>query len=298
MTGVYTRVTAEIIAALERGVVPWHQPWTTTNAPPMNLVSRRPYRGINAVTTWAAQYASPWWLSWLQIQHLGGHVRRGEKGSVIVFFKRRHSRGQGLATEEGFDQQEPHDTYRFPFIVRYTHVWNVEQTEGLDAQVPVVARPSIAADAQAEAVLAAWAQRPGMQYGSSRACYNPSRDLVQMPDRQWFESTSAYYGVLWHECVHATGHVSRLGRFTPDTRCAPFGSVDYSFEELIAELGAAFLCGHLGLASRIESHAAYIEHWLTVFRANTRVLVQAATQAQRAVDLILGVTGTSPDAVS
>lgn len=284
----YDVVTQRIIDALERGVVPWHRPWTVSRQPPANLISRRPYRGINALVTWLMQRGSPWWLTFHQAKQLGGTIRKGEHGVPIMFFKL-------LDRDQPVDDQTTdatsarrRDRRGIPFV-RHTVVFNATQTEGLDHLLPLDHDEApVLPDQAAEALMDAWRQAPRIDFGFNHAQYLPRQDRITMPSRQQFESTSAYYGTLLHECAHATGHRSRLGRFTPETELAPFGSPDYSREELIAELASAFLRAEVGLAMEIDSSAAYIAHWLTVLRGDRRQLIQVAADAQRAADHICG----------
>jgi len=289
---VYETITQRIIMALERGVVPWHRPWTTCSAPPANLVSRRPYRGINALVTQSAGYASPWWLSFRQVQTHGGRVRKGEHGTPIVFFKPLDgTSGNPIADDNDVASEAlaSRRHVRAP-LLRYTHVFNLVQTEGVDsASVPHVPTSSVPSEINAEALLEAWSQAPRIQWGFNCAAYAPRIDLVKMPPRDHFSTAAKYYGTLFHECAHATGHPSRLGRFTLETTLPSFGSPDYSKEELIAEMAAAFICGELGLDSEIESSAAYVGNWLKALSDDRRLLVQAAADAQRAADCIHGL---------
>jgi antirestriction protein ArdC len=297
-TSVYEAVTRGILDLLERGIVPWHRPWTTCASPPANMVSRRPYRGINSLTTRCVGYASPWWISFRQIHVLGGCVRKGEHGIPILFFK--PTEGMSQEPRDHTITADDHVELRrgqAP-LIRYTHVFNLLQTEGIDQRfVPDPPAAAIAPDDRAETILSAWEQAPQVQIGFDRADYSPPLDVVRMPPRDRFETPAAYYATLWHECAHATGHPTRLGRFSVDARLAPFGSCDYSKEELIAEMTAAFICGELGFHAEIESSAAYVDHWLHVLRADRRLLIQVAADAQRAADCIHGLTN-APQRVS
>jgi antirestriction protein ArdC len=288
MSYVYERVTQSILHALDRGVVPWRRPWTVTAAPPANLLTHRPYRGINAVVTWFGGYESPYWVTWLQAEQLGGRIKKGERGTPIMFFRLMDDNGRfpsdSVECEDHVDDdQKASSPGKRRALVRYTHVWNVMQTERLDGHVPSGEKPCLPPDDRAEEVLSAWGDRPRTLHGYRQASYDPRADVIRMPPRDSFSSVAGYYSTRFHEATHATGHPSRLARFDLDAPLPPFGSEDYSREELIAELGAAFLSGTVGLGVdvEVESSACYIAHWLKVLKEDRRFLVKAASQAQR-----------------
>lgn len=275
-TDVYQIITDRIIQLLQSGTVPWHKPWKGANEWPRNLISRKEYRGINTFLLHAAGYASPYWLSFKQIQSRGGRVRKGERSFPVVFWK--------LFKEEGNETAKP-----IPFL-RYYNVWNVEQCDGLT--FPVNASASSQGEfeplAQCERVVSDMPKRPAINHSSSRAGYCPLRDEVTMPKSEAFESSESYYCTLFHELAHATGHSCRLSRkgVTDPIR---FGSDPYSKEELVAEMAAAFLCGHCAIENKtIEQSAGYIDHWLASLKDDRKLVVQAAAQAQKACDFILG----------
>lgn len=280
----YQEVTDQLIAALESGTVPWSRPWRTAG-PVRNAVSDKPYRGINAVllgyATLAAGYTDSRWLTYRQARSLGGHVRRGEKGRRIVFWR--------MIDAKGGDDHEDSDGERkrkIPLARTYV-VFNVEQCEDLELLKPLQLDDStIAADEQCEAIVAGYlAGGPTLEHRGERASYNPRTDTVRMPPRQRFESSAAYYSVLFHELTHSTGHRSRLDRGL----CTDFGSDSYSREELTAEIGAAMLCGAAGIDSEttVQRSVAYLRSWIDALRGDKRLAVTAAARAQKAVDFIL-----------
>jgi antirestriction protein ArdC len=278
-TNIYDQVTERITALLEKGTVPWRKPWTAQTGLPCNLTTRKPYRGINAFLLHAMHYESPFWLTYRQAVELGGHVRKGEKSCPVIFWKQ-------LERED----KETGDKEKIPMI-RFYYVFNVAQCEGLKAA------PSSAATAPSkpDEIIAAMPQRPEIKHGMAKAFYSHSADTVSMPDRARFEKDAGYFGTLFHELVHATGHASRLNRPTL-TESAGFGSNPYCKEELIAEMGAAFLCGQAGIGETIlENSAAYVQNWLEQLHNDKKLIVQAAGQAQRAADFVLGVTHTHTD---
>lgn len=257
--------------------MPWRKPWTVQTGLPRNLISKKPYRGINTFLLHAMHYESPFWLTYRQAMELGGHVRKGEKSCPVIFWKQLEHEDKQTGEKE-----------KIP-MMRFYFVFNVAQCEGLkNAPAPVTETPTSAP----EEIIAAMPQRPEIKHGMTAAFYSPSADTVSMPDRARFEKDAGYFGTLFHELVHSTGHASRLNRPTL-TESAGFGSNPYCKEELIAEMGAAFLCGHAGIGETIlENSAAYVQNWLEQLQNDKKLIVQAAGQAQRAADFILGVTHT------
>lgn len=290
-SSVYQIITDRIVSLLEQGTVPWQQPWSEARDekgnPVMaqNLVSRKPYRGVNAFLLSAMGYQSPFWLTFKQAQDLGGHVRKGEKACPVVFWK-------WLETEElnenGKAKQVP--------MLRYYSAFNVAQCEDIpESKIPALSANTREHEpvSEAERIVSAMPKRPEIKHGGARACYWPSWDRVDMPERGTFGTVQDYYSVLFHELTHATGHESRLARkgvAGTDGEWSAFGSTPYAKEELVAEMGAAFLCGHAGIVERtIDNSAAYLANWLERLRNDNRLVVTAAAQAQKAADFILGV---------
>lgn len=283
---VYSLVTDKIISALEAGTVPWQKPWAAAGGMPRNLASRRPYRGMNVLLLSLGQpYLSPWWLTYKQAQELGGNVRKGERSSIVTFWKSPESTA---ATDPEAVPAQPTAERRAP-ILRSYHVFNVEQCEGIAAPPSDEFKPKEHEPiAQCEAIVSTMPRRPMIQRDPRRAYYAPSLDFVAIPDLSQFESPEGYYATLFHELIHSTGHASRLARSNVGAP-APFGTGDYSKEELVAEFGAAFLCGHAGIfPSTADSQASYIDGWLSVLKKDKRLLPIAAAQAQRAADFVLG----------
>jgi antirestriction protein ArdC len=286
----YDRITASIIAALEKGSGPWHQPWTAGDRParPAARVRPRrhngePYRGINVLMLWAAAsaagYASTYWMTYRQAVELDAHVRKGEKGELVVFASTFTRTGTDAAT--GQDTEE-----NIPFLKGYT-VFNAEQIEGLPERfhpVPaaVAAPPILERLPRADAFFTALGA--DIRHGGDKAFYSPATDHIQMPAFGAFRDADAYYGTLAHECVHWTKEPSRLNR---DFGRKRWGDHGYATEELVAELGAAFVAADLGLASEPRSdHASYIASWLEVLQGDKRAIFTAASHAQRAADYL------------
>lgn len=285
---IYSRITNQIIAALEQGVKPWTQPWNAAHA--AGHVSRplrhngQPYGGINVLTLWASamsgSFSAPIWMTFRQAIELGGHVRKGEKGSPVVY--------ANTITRAETDEATGDDIERtVPFLKAYT-VFNVEQIEGLPGHFYALAESSRNPDeriADAETYFAA--TRADIRHGGDSAYYSPALDYIQMPPFEAFRDAQAYYATLAHEATHWTRHATRLDR---DFGRKRFGDDGYAREELVAELGAAFLCADLGLALEDRAdHAAYIGHWLAVLKDDKRAVFTAAAHAQRAIDYLHGL---------
>ena len=273
---VFEIVTARILEQLEQGVVPWRKPWRAEL--PCNLVSGKPYRGVNVFLLASQGYGSCYWLTYQQTAKLGGHVKRGEHSTLVTFWhigdERTRIRDDGTIGKTR------------PFLLRYYSVFNLEQTEGID--IPrVSSRPAVNPVEQCEAIVEGMPNAP-RQEQSDRAWYRPANDTVGMPARALFDSPEEYYSTLFHELTHSTGHTSRVGREGIE-QLNTFGSESYSREELIAEMGAAMLCGISGIETKtLENSAAYLQSWITRLRGDSRLVVSAASAAQKAADYILG----------
>jgi antirestriction protein ArdC len=280
---VYEIITGQILAELQKGVVPWRKPWRTF--PPANLVSKKPYRGINTFLLALAGYGSQYWLTYRQAQALGGNVRRGEHGTKIVFWKFNE-----YETETADGETEN----RTSAFLRYYTVFNLEQTEGLKA---LLALPPARPIESAETIVAAMPNPPTYQQGFL-ACYSPSNDNVTMPSPTAFHSRAEYYSTMFHELTHSTGHAKRLAREGFD-RPVEFASESYSREELVAEMGSAMLCGVAGIEqATIANSAAYPKSWITRLKSDSRLVISAASAAQKAADYIRGESAKGSPAVS
>lgn len=279
----YQTITNQIVAMLDTGVVPWRSPilGRSSAGHPKNLDSRKSYRGINvfllAFTAYAKGYDSSYWLTFNQAKQHGGTVRKGEKSSMIIFWKQYENKDR----ETGDEKKIP--------VLRHFNVFNVAQVEGITAPdaVPFTPTEFHPIDA-AEAIVKAYAEGPAVQHGGSQAFYRPDLDTVQMPEPTRFASCEEYYSTLFHELAHSSGHSSRLNRGL-DTAPKPFGSADYGREELVAEMTAAFLGGEAGIQPTvIENQAAYIGGWLKQIKQDKKLVIAAAGAAQKAADWIRG----------
>lgn len=270
----HDRITERIVAILEQGTVPWHKPWSVSTGLPRNLVSQKPYRGINVFLLMSMGYESPHWLTFRQAVQLGGTVKKGEKSCPVVFWKPME-----------VTDKESGEAVKIPFLRLY-HVFNIAQCEELK-QVPTAENVVFAATPAAE-IVANMPRPPGLKHGMAAAYYSPSSDTVGLPESKRFDTEDAYHATLFHELVHSTGHEKRLKRLSITERNG-FGSDPYCKEELIAELGSAFLCGQSGIMERtIDNSAAYIKCWLQRLQEDKTLIVYAAAQAQKAADFILG----------
>lgn len=284
----YDEVTAKIIAELEGGRIPWVQPWgapsgqgtAATPGLPRNAVTGRHYSGVNVLILWGALFehghASQGWLTFRQARDAGGCVRKGERGVTVVYADRFTPEAEKTRARESGE-----DARSVPFLKRFT-VFNLAQCEGL--------RPGLAPDPKplpereivpvAEAVIAA--SGVDFRIGGNKAFYVPSADYVQVPPQPAFFDQINFYRTALHELCHASGHPSRLDRNLTNA----FGSKDYAREELIAEMGSAFLCAALGIVPTVR-HADYIASWLEVLREDNRAIFRAASAATKAVDWLL-----------
>ncbi len=283
---IYEKVTNRIIADLEQGQLTWLKPWNSGNMEGRIVRPLRhnglPYSGINVLMLWGAAveggYGSPFWMTFKQAQELGAHVRKGESGHLVVYAN------TITRTEEGENGQD--EERKIPFMKGYT-VFNVEQIEGLPEHYTV--KPEAVIDTaqridHAEKFFAATGA--DIRHGGNSAHYSGGTDHVQMPAFEAFRSPEAYYATLAHELTHWTKHSKRLDR---DFGRKTWGDEGYAKEELVAELGAAFLCADLALTPEPGTdHAAYIRSWLKVLKEDKRAIFSAAAHAQRAADFLHG----------
>jgi antirestriction protein ArdC len=285
-TSLYDDITCKIIGELEAGHVPWVQPWGTAAAKaalamPTNAATRRGYSGINILILWGAViehgFSGQSWLTFRQALALGGNVRKGECGTTVVFADRFIPDDEKQRARETGD-----DPQAIPFLKRFT-VFNAAQCENLPEAVTIAAPPAPPGliEPTVEALIAA----TGIEFriGGNRAYYDPTHNHVQVPPPQAYFEPINWHRTALHELGHASGHASRLDR----DMSGSFGSKAYAFEELVAELSAAFCCASLGIVPTVR-HADYIGSWLEVLRQDNRAIVRAASQASKAADYLLG----------
>jgi len=290
---VYRIITDRIISLLDKGTIPWRKTWKGDQAP-KNLVTNKCYRGVNVWLLVCAGFGSPYWLTFNQAKQLGGKVKKGEKATPVVFWKI-------------FDKEETVDGVtkkRNIFLLRYYNVFNLEQTEDVKVPKGRISDPDehggwldIEANRKpieaADAIFADYIEREGIRvtYGGGRASYNPKLDTIRLPLQEDFETAEAFQATRFHEAGHSTGSERRLNR--PGIAAFDFyGSHQYADEELVAEFSASFLCSSVGIEHdrQIENAAAYIAGWRKKLNEDPKIIVQAAQRAQKASDLILGVT--------
>lgn len=282
MADVYQIITDRIISQLEAGTVPWRKPWKGS---PTNLVSKKEYRGLNVMILATAGFGSPYWLSFKQVGQLGGTVRKGSKSTPVIFWKRNNYTSVSTDDETG----EVNTETKTGLLLRYYNVFNVEQCDSLDlSKIPEIQSREFNPIEEAEAIIEAMPNRPPIKHKEPQAYYSPVWDFVNMPTKKAFKSDEEYYSTLFHELTHSTGHATRLDRRAL-MKNHNFGSKDYSQEELVAEMGSAFLSAHCGIVERtIDNSASYIDSWLRRFKSDKRMLIYAGAQAQKASDFILG----------
>jgi len=282
----YDEITDKIVAELESGRVPWVQPWGTAAAKaplamPRNAATGRHYSGINVLILWGAVvehgFLGQSWLTFRQALALGGNVRKGERGTTVIYADRFVPDEERRRARETGDEAQA-----IPFLKRFT-VFNAAQCENLPDDIAIVAPPPPACliEPKVEALIRA----TGIDFriGGSRAFYVPALDYVQVPPPHAYFEPINWHRTALHELGHATGHRSRLGR----DMAGSFGSKKYAFEELVAEMNAAFCCASLGIVPTVR-HADYIGSWLEVLREDNRAIVRAASQASKAADWLLG----------
>ena len=282
---IYTRVTDQIIDALEAGVRPWMKPWDAEHA--AGRITRplrhngAPYAGVNVIMLWSSAvtqgFAAPIWMTFRQAQALGGHVCKGQKGSLVVY--------ANTITRTETDEETGEDEERhIPFMKGYS-VFNVEQVDGLPTEFYAVAEPKLDPVQRIERAEQFFtATNADIRHGGNQAYYTVTNDHVQMPPFECFRDAESYSATLAHECTHWTRHPSRLDR---DFGRKRWGDEGYAMEELVAELGAAFLAADLGFTPEVRhDHAAYIGSWLKVLKNDKRAIFTAAGHAQKAADLL------------
>ena len=283
---IYQMITDRMIAALEKGTIPWHKPWAVRN--PVSMSTGKTYRGINPFILAQAQaeggYTSPYWGSIKRINALGGKVRKGEKPTVVIFWKR-------LPIIET-DQATGETKKKIIAMLRYYKVWNAEQCEGLEDKYYPAATQDGTAEVLEDAEIV-WKRYlaeggPTLTENDSQAFYAIDHDMISLPPRGAFDGPDEFYATAFHEATHSTGHPTRLD--IPESGHNHFGNAKYSAEELRAEMGAAMLCASTGIHATFDNSASYIANWLGALRGDHRLVIKAAARAQKASDMILGIT--------
>lgn len=276
---VYSLVTDRIIELLEVGTIPWRKPWTEAGLP-KNLISKRPYRGINYILLNSLGYAQNLFLTWKQLKTINGSVKKGEKGIIIVFQKMMEYE----TMKEGEKKKERKS------LLRYYKVFNVSQCKDIpEAFFPKIEERNNQPLGECEKIVKEMPLCPVIKHVDEDAYYVPSLDYINMPQMSTFNSSQNYYGTLFHELIHSTGHPKRISR--KEVYDNPrFGSDFYTLEELVAEMGSCYLKSHTSVSTEdLENSAAYIQGWLEVLKGDKRFVIKAASQAQHAVEYILNL---------
>ena len=287
---IYAMVTTRILEKLEQGHIPWQKPWDIKTGSPCNIVTGKPYNGINVMLLGSQAYDSKYWLTFKQCSDKGGNVRKGEKGSIVVFWNFIDKEtGKSIELDTDKSSSKPGDA--IPMLKYYT-VFNVNQCDALDLKR---LREEVEAQSQeqthdeilsAQAIIDHYKGCPEIKYCFTKACYKPLDDVINMPRREHFKTPEEFFSTLYHEAIHSSGHESRLNRKN-SCEVRTFGDEAYSKEELIAEMGASFLCARAGIENTtIDNSAAYIQSWMKALQNDKKLLVIAAGQAQKAANFI------------
>jgi antirestriction protein ArdC len=278
---IYEKINNQVLDLIEKtGVLPWSKKWTCLDDP-KNLISDKIYRGMNyfllKAIQGARQYNSNYWLTYKQAQGLDGSVMKGQKGTAICFWK--------LLDKERENAKGEIEEYKIP-LLRYYTVFNLDQCENIDkSKIPELKKIEFNPIEECEKIIENLDEQPKIKFGGDQAFYNPKKDFIGLPERELFESEEYYYGVLFHELAHWTGHNSRLNRIDPMNN--HFGSEKYSKEELIAELSSAYLCGLTNIEKvTIENSVAYIQNWFQRLASDKKLFITASQQAQKVIDYI------------
>lgn len=286
---VYETVTERIVAALEASVAPWVCPWDRSGGKPRNGASGHVYRGINVVLTGMSGFGDARWFTYRQAQALGGQVRKGERGTPVVFWQFVDRRGADGGEHEG-EEQHTGRSVRVPFARTYI-VFNFEQVAwepgSSMAAKPEAAEPVARETWEQAATSIIEASGADIRHGGTRAYYSPTEDYIRVPERGRFTSAADYHGTVLHELAHWTGQTSRLNR----NLTGRFGSESYAAEELVAELAAAFMSAEIGVPGRLQ-HEEYLGHWATLLGKDTKAIFTAARLAQDAADYLLAKVST------
>ncbi|MCC8051020.1 MAG: ssDNA-binding domain-containing protein [Clostridiales bacterium] len=273
---VYQIVTDRIIAELEKGNIPWQKPWTGTRTGAFNRISKKPYSILNQMLLkHKGEYAT--FKQWVD---LGGHIRKGEKSEIVVFWK--------LQKYEEEDESGEKVEKIIP-LLRYYNVFHISQVDGVEPLKEEL--HEVEPIEEADRIITEYTSREHLTFKecqSDKAYYSPSQDMVVVPMKEQFQIIEEYYSTTFHELTHSTGHKSRLDRFT-DGRAAAFGSETYSKEELVAEIGAASILNRLGIETEksFRNSAAYVQSWLRVLQNDNKFIVSAASKAEKAVEYIM-----------
>ena len=299
----YQYVTDKIIAAIEKGSPPWRKPWralekTSQSPVPINAFTGAYYSGINIMLLWLAAeergYGSNRWLTWRQAKQAGGTVRAGETATLAVVFKQWQKQAEDSEGQKLFDKDKQPVMETIPML-RALYLFNVEQCDGLPDAIGCAQSAPLTNDSLGSvnpeilARISSITEACGVvleHRNQNRAFYSAVRDRITLPLAQAFFTEADYWATLLHELIHSTGHAKRLNRIGITSPAREFGDPDYAFEELIAEIGCAFLCAELGVYGEVQ-HDSYVDHWLKVLHEDKRSLFRASRQAREAIEYLL-----------
>jgi antirestriction protein ArdC len=281
-------VTEQIISELEKGNVVWKQPWKNLGLC-KNLLSKSSYSGFNQFyLSWSLQkrgFSSPYFLTFQQARTIGAKVKKGAKSFQIVFWKAINTE---ISTAGEIDLPQNNKTTLFPFV---HYVFNIDDIENIDSKYFLITETDTISNStiqKCENVISDMQNKPNIIFGGNEAFYSPNLDFVQIPHINQFNTSQNYYSTLFHELIHSTGHKTRLNRFSENILPSIFGSVDYSKEELTAEIGATFLNAHCGIKDQVfDTSVAYIQNWLKTLKSDPKLIFSASSKAQKAVQFIL-----------
>ena len=282
---VYGIITNKVVEQLNNGTVPWRKPWTDAGLP-KNIISGRHYRGMNLMLLATEGYEHNLFLSFKQVHDIGGKVKKGEKGHMVVYWNNGEKKQDGAEQpEEGSEKKKA--------VLRYYYVFNIAQCENIPEKYLPTEREAKEL-VPCEAIVKGMPTCPVIKHKEQRAYYDPLEDYVNMPKKKSFKTDASYYATLFHELVHSTGHPLRLDR-KGFVQMSERDGEAYSQEELVAEMGTCYLQSYAGITEEFEQSAAYIQGWLGVLKNDKRFLFQAAKAAQKAVDYILNDVDTKDE---
>lgn len=295
---IYQQVTNQIIEQLEKGTIPWRKPWNTPyNGFAANFVTKKEYRGINwFMLNLLSTYEVPYYLTWSQIQNLGGKVKKGAKAEIVFYFNQyyKNANGKRISKEQMKKAQDADEKIQYISFLKKHYVFNISCTEGIEWKMPLLSKQKNSPIKICEELIDAMEDIPVIQYTEEfKAYYNSNKDIINMPQLDLFEDSNAFYLVLLHELIHWTGHLHRLCRLGIISKIK--NRQFYAEEELVAELGASMLATVVGINQirQIENSAAYIQSWLDNLKKDKKFIFKIAPQAQTAVDYILGKSAIS-----
>lgn len=294
----YQEATNKIIQMIEQGVAPWRRTWSTYGLA-RNYATGHIYTGINLILMNNTSHPIPYFMTFNQVKEQNGQIRKGAKAEMVIYFNVFYKDGadQTLTKEQARTRANQGEEIQVLKFIKYYNVFNIADIEGIDFEIPEIELKHNEKIDQCESIIAQMPNCPEFRsIDGNRAFYSPALDFINMPTIAQFDTAEDYYATFFHELTHATGHVSRLGReevMNPQT----FGSKPYSREELVAEMGASFLCSsvQIDFDNIIENNAAYLAGWLKILQADSKFIFKAAAEAQKAADYVLNRRQSNSD---